>query len=301
VAVALADLLADVPARPAAGVDDALRDELRARLDAAATTATTGLGADDLPIRVPKDRLSKVLACEHLASIAGRDAGINETVVRGRVLDRLLHHHVHGLPVTNPVRTPALAIAEGAFEAEREDELCEWLLVESEARQRLADDATAFVEHLDALGPVDPAWWPRCEDRLRVDLAGGRVVCAAQLDLVLGGAPTEHPMVLLEAKSGRFGQDHRDGLFWYALLATLRHATPPVAVIGWSGWDGAGWVQPVTEPLLLGAADRAVEAISRIGSIAGGRVPTRSACRACAWCPERESCPVADPGVGDDD
>jgi hypothetical protein len=126
-------------------------------------------------------------------------------------------------------------------------------------------------------------------------------VGAAQLDLVLGGRPTEHPLVVLEAKSGRFGQDHRDGLFWYALLVTLRHPEPPTAVIGWSGWDGAGWVQPVTEPLLLAAADRACEAIARIGDLARGRTPLRTPCRACAWCPERDTCPVADPGVGDDD
>jgi hypothetical protein len=298
VAVALADLLADVSPRPA---DDALRAELRRRLDDTATAATAGVDDDRLPLRLPKDRLSKVLACEHLASLDGRADALNETVVRGRVLDRLLHHHVHGVAVTNPVKTPALAIAEGAFEAEREDELCEWLLVEHESRQRLADDATAFAEQLHALGPVEPSWWPRCEDRLRVDLAGGRVVCAAQLDLVLGGAPTDHPLVVLEAKSGRFGQDHRDGLFWYALLATLRHAQAPAAVIGWSGWDGAGWVQPVTEQLLLAACDRATAAITRLGDLARGRTPSRTPCRACAWCPERDTCPVADPGVGDDD
>jgi RecB family exonuclease len=136
---------------------------------------------------------------------------------------------------------------------------------------------------------------------LRVDLAGGRLVCAAQLDVVAGGGPTGRPMVVIEVKSGRFGQDHRDGLFWYALLAGLRHGTAPASVIAWSAWDGSGWAQPVTESVLRASAHRAAAAFARLGALARGDTPTRTACRACAWCPEQQSCPAAEHRTEDDD
>jgi hypothetical protein len=281
---------------------DGLVADLREAFDEAASAALAGVDAERLPLRLTKDRIARVLACEAHA-VAERDAGepftLSEPVVRGRVLDRLLHHHVHGGGVAAP--GPALAVAEGAFEAERDDAVVEWLLDDPDRRVRVADDATAFAESLVALGPVDPDWWPRCEERLRVDAGDGAIRCTAQLDLVVGGRPTERPMVVVEVKSGRFGQDHRDGLFWYALLATLRHGAAPAAVIGWSAWDGSAWCQPVTEVVLQGAVDRAADALVRFGELERGRLPTRTPSRACTWCPERDTCPVADPSGGDDD
>jgi hypothetical protein len=295
-AARLAALLDDVVA-PGPSVDVA---DLRAGLDAAARLALDGVDPERLPIRLTKDRITRVLACE-VHAVAESDASdsfeLSEPVVRGRVLDRLLHHHVHGVG-TAP--GPALAVAEGAFEAERDDAVVEWLLDDPDRRVRIAEDATAFAESLTALGPIEPSWWPRCEDRLRVDAGAGAIRCTAQLDLVVGGRPTDRPLVVVEVKSGRFGQDHRDGLFWYALLATLRHGAPPAAVIGWSAWDGTAWCQPVTEVVLHGAVDRAADALVRIGELARGREPTRTPGRACGWCPERDTCPVADEAAGDD-
>lgn len=287
----LADLLDGArAASPVIADGGALVVALRAELEHAAAAAVEGVDPDRLPLRAPKERIARVLACEQLAVSSTGHGELREPVVRGRILDRLLHHHVHG---DGPVHGPALAIAVGAFEAEGDDEIMAWLTERLDERARLAEDATAFAARLQAWGPIDPSWWPRCEDRLRVDLAGGRVVCAAQLDLVAGGAPTGLPMVVVEAKSGRFGQDHREGLFWYALLAALRHGQPPAAVIGWSGWDGAGWAQTVTEGMLRGATQRAAAAFDRLGALARGRPPVRTPCRGCGWCPERATCPVA--------
>jgi hypothetical protein len=291
VTVRLADLLDGVRTDQSAVFDgEGLVSELRGELDVAARAAVEGVDADLLPIRAPKDRISKVLACERLAVSAAEHGALSEPVVRGRILDRLLHHHVHG---DGPVGGPALAIAEGAFDAERDDELVDWLSTRLDERARLAADASEFATRLREWGTIDSSWWPRCEDRVRVDLAEARLVCSAQIDLVAGGLPTDLPMVLVEAKSGRFGQDHREGLFWYALLAALRHGRPPAAVIGWSAWDGAGWCQAVTEGLLRGAAQRGAAAFARLGNLARGGAPQRSACRACAWCPERSTCSAA--------
>ncbi|HVM55104.1 MAG TPA: hypothetical protein VM262_18100 [Acidimicrobiales bacterium] len=296
----LAALLEEVATAPVPIADPGpVIDELRDRLETAATEAVDGLGAEHLPVRLPKARVAELLACEQLAvtaSASGRS--LSEPVVRGRILDRLLHHHVHG---GGPAPGPALAVAVGAFEAERDDEVVAWLDHDPDLRARLAEDASGFAERLQTLGPIDPAWWPRCEDRLRVDLADGAVVCAAQLDLVAGGGPTGRPMVILEAKSGPFTADHRDGLFWYALLAALRHGSPPRGVIGWSAWEGRAWWQPVTADVLRGAATRGEEALARLAALLGGRAPDRTACRACAWCAERPTCPAARPLDGGED
>lgn len=294
----LGAVLERVASTPRAIADpDGVVSAMRCALDRAAAEATATLHDDLLPLRVPKDVLAKVLACEqHLVEMQGVDE-LTEPAVRGRILDRLLHHHVHG---GGARATDPLTIAEDAFEAERDDEILAWLAERDHARDRLADDACAAAEHIASLGALDGRWWPRCESRLRVDLAAGRVVCSAQLDLVVGGAPTGLPMVVFEAKSGPFAQDHRHGLFWYAVLASLRFGRPPAAVIGWSGWDGSAWCQPVTEPILASATERAVDAIGRLGELVAGRTPRRTATRACGWCPARSSCDAADTFAADD-
>lgn len=291
----LAELLASVePSTVGPGPIDAIRDAL----EHAAQGAVAGVPADRLPLRVTKDRIARVLQCEHHAVITANGHELSEPVVRGRVLDRLLHHQVHG---GGPAPGPALAIAEGAFEAERADDVVAWLSDQTGARERLAEDAGDFRARLTAWGSVDPDWWPRCEDRVRVDLAGGDVACAATFDLAVGGDPTGRPLVIAEVKSGRFTQEHRDGLFWYALLGALRHVVAPGAVIGWSAQDGRGWAQPVTAGLLEAAAQRGCAALERIGELERGRPPRRTACRACAWCSERDTCPDAAVVGGDDD
>jgi hypothetical protein len=273
---------------------------LRERLEHVALGAVTGVDPALLPLRAPKDVLTKVLACEqHLVATQG-SWKLSEPVVRGQVLDRLLHHHVHGERPGAADGRGALAVAEGAFEAERADDVTEWLLVHADERARLGEDATGYSDRLAAWGAIDPAWWPRCESSIRVDLAGARVVCTARLDLMLGGGPTERPLVLVEVKSGRFTQEHRDGLFWYAVVATLRYGQPPSAVVGWSALDGGGWCQPVNEALLESAVARGARAIELLGELARGRPPQRTACRACTWCPERDDCDAAHTSDDDD-
>lgn len=282
-------------------------DDLRVALEDAAGAAVEGVDPAQLPLRAPKDTITKVLACEqHLVATQG-EWELAEPVVRGRVLDRLLHHRVHG--DGSAPNESALAIAESAFEAERDDDVIEWLMVNADGRARLDEDATEFAGRLDTwLGrredgssAIDPGWWPRCESRIGVELAGGRMLCTAQLDLAVGGGATGRPLVIIEVKSGRFSQEHRDGLFWYALVGALRYATPPAAVIGWSAWDGVGWCQPVTGGVLEASTHRACAAFERLGALARGLPPTRTACRACTWCPERDTCAeAAVPDVDDD-
>jgi len=264
----------------------AILPALRAALDDAASVAGVRL-------RATKGSLARVLSCErHHVAVAAEAAGqraLSEPVARGVILDRLLHHHVHG----EPTEADAWRLVDDALLAERDDELLAWLEDDPERRSRLAEDAAAFAAEVASWPPLDGAWWPRCEERVRVDLGDGAVVCTARLDLVLGGPGTGRPLVVVEAKSGPFGREHRDGLVWYSLLVALRHGVPPVAAIGWSAFDGRTWEHAVSADLLAAAADRACAAITALGELAGGRAPTATAGPQCAWCPASGGCDAA--------
>ena len=88
-----------------------------------------------------------------------------------------------------------------------------------------------------------------------------------------------------------------------------QQATPPIeqlvaqveSYLESNPQDGRGWVQAVTADVLHAAVRRACVALERIGDLARGRPPERTPCRACAWCAERETCPVAEAPADVDD
>jgi hypothetical protein len=278
-------------------VATALVPELRAVLDDAARRATAGLPDERRPVLVSKEAIRRVLACERQHAGTPTGTGLHEPVVRGIVLDRLLHHHVHGDGTALPAGS-ALPTAVDALLAERADDVLAWLddpaTGGGERRDDLESTADELAVALQAWGPIDPASWPRCEERVRVDLGSGAVRASARLDLAIGGSPTSTPLVIVEVKSGTFGQDHRDGLFWYALLAALRHGQPPAAVVAWSPVSGV-WSQRVDAGVLRAAAIRAERAITSLGELAAGRPPVPAPGRACRWCAIRAGCDVAAP------
>ena len=270
----------------------AILSELRAALDTAAMRAVADLDVSLRPLHVSKESMRRALACERLHAESPLGTSLQEPVVRGMVLDRLLHHHVHGDGPSGDA--DALSIAVDALVAERADDVVAWLddPAGDGRLERLSEAASELAVSLAAWGPVNPAWWPRCEERVRVDLGGASVRASARLDLAIGGPPTELPLVVVEVKSGTFTQDHRDGLFWYALLVALRHGRPPAAVVAWSPSSGV-WSQPVDAGVLRSAALRAERAISSLGALASGRLAVPTPGRACRWCAVRSRCDVA--------
>ena len=85
---------------------------------------------------------------------------------------------------------------------------------------------------------------------------------------------------MIEAKSGSAADRHRSDLYWYALVATLRHRRPPSLCATWTAGDGG--LVPV--PVSLGrrwslAAQRGLDALGRLVALVGGRRPEVAALR----------------------
>jgi len=287
----------DGSARPPE-IDPVALGELLAwfREECAATVA--GAPADVLPLRLPKARIAGLLACERgtLAGLGGSEMG--EALVKGRLTDLLVAQHV-----TVGLGPDASA---DAVEADLRDALdalgpaaadvATWL-------EGADDDALARVWHhtgvvrsrlSDGWGPVEPAWWPRCQERAEVPLAGGALVLSATFDLVLGGPPTGRPWLLVEVKSGAAADRNRTDLLWYALVAALRHGQAPAWVATWTAADDGLVPGSVTLGAVESAARRGLAALERLVGLASGREPLVTPHPGCDWCPELDRC---EPGL----
>ncbi|HSL57394.1 MAG TPA: hypothetical protein VK866_06090 [Acidimicrobiales bacterium] len=284
----LRDALAAVAADPPSPVDGAVLDELRAELESVAAEVTAHLPPDALPLRAPKDRLARVLACERhvLATLGHREIG--EAMVRGAALDHVVGRHVLG----GAGLDPAVEVAREGLRVGGADDLLRWW------DDQPADVDTALREHLeraaellvDGWGPIDPAWWPRPQVEASVVLAEGAVVCSGRFDLLLGGPVAGLPGVLVEVKSGRARPAHRDDLLWYALLTGLRFGWAPALVATWSAADDGLVPLPVSEGALRAAARRGTDGLVRLAELAAGRAPEERAGPLCGWCPDLDRC-----------
>ncbi|MBK9178827.1 MAG: hypothetical protein IPM45_04520 [Acidimicrobiales bacterium] len=283
----LSDVLADVLAAPPPPVSpDALRS-IRAALDDALTAVADDLDPAAGPLRLPKGRVSEVLACERavLANLAPRP--VSEAARLGRLLDRVAAHLVLGGDLGEPGGVgDALGVARDALCAEDDPELLAWVDgLGGPDRERVRTNLAGHAESLAAsLGVLDPAWWPRCESRATVTFAGGRIVAGAAFDLVLGGRPTGRPTVLVELKSGPTRPEHRQDVFWYALLCALRDGEAPAVVATWSGGDATVVDTPVAEGVLESAARRVIDAAVRLTRLASGGEPDMTPSGRCRWC-----------------
>lgn len=289
------DLLAEVAGAPPAAVPADVLHELRADLDRLAAELAPSLPADARPLRVPKDRLAAVLACERhvLATLGGRPPA--EPMVLGAALDHVVTRHVlHGVGVD-----PAAEAAREALRVTGSDEALAWWDAQPpEVDARLRGELDRAAELLAAgWGEVDPGWWARPQVDVSVVLAGGVVVCAGRFDLLLGGPPTGRPGVLVEVKSGRARPAHRDDLLWYALLTGLRFGWAPAVVATWSAADDALVPVPVSEGALRAAARRAGDGLVALAGLAAGRPPQVRAGPRCGWCPELDRCEVGRAGL----
>src|SRR5690606_32033341 len=78
---------------------------------------------------------------------------------------------------------------------------------------------------------------------VRVRLADGAVTVGGRIDVVLGGAPTERPAVLVEVKGGRRWDGMRADAHPHALVVALPDRPPPAAA-GTVPAAGTTQVQP---------------------------------------------------------
>jgi hypothetical protein len=159
--------------------------------------------------------------------------------------------------------------------------------VVDDALARLADDESSFGDWVAGLSPGDAAdlrgraiarvtqfvdcfpplratWHPVTEAQVRWPV-DGPILLRAKADIVIGrSAGHESRKVLIDLKSGRIHERHRDDLRFYALVETLVREVPPRAVASFSLEAGEALVDQVTEAMLRTSLRRTLDAVERM-------------------------------------
>jgi hypothetical protein len=283
---ALGDVLAKPPDAPSSDGIAALRAEL----DAAARAAgAVGGWSPDEPLRLSKHLVTGLLRCPRRAlGERSEDHGPSDDVVVGWMVDAAAK-----LATVSPRRRVTVDAAVAFLSALGDGSVADRLADLGPAAARLRSDAAARIDRLAASGlsAVDPAWWPRVEEPVRVALAGGTVTVAGRIDVLLGGPPTGRPGVIVEVKGGRWYDGMRADGHLYALMLALRDGEVPASAVTIVS-DGTTQSEPIRPALLQHAAERLDEAMGIAARLAAGEPPAMSPGAHCQHCPVRPDCPV---------
>jgi hypothetical protein len=259
---------------------------LRGELDAAArAAAAVGGWSEHEPLRLSKHLVTGLLRCPRRALSEGD--GLSDDVVVGLVVDAAAK-----LATVSPRRTVTVDAALAFLAALGDSSVADHLAARGPSAAQVTAEAEARIEQLAAAWPtIDPAWWPRVEEPVRVALAGGVVTVAGRLDVLLGGPPTGRPAVVVEVKGGRWYDGMRADGHLYALMVALRDGEVPAAAVTVVS-DGTTQVEPLRPALLQHAAERLDEAMGIAARVAAGEPPGMSPGTHCQHCPVRPDCPA---------
>jgi hypothetical protein len=291
---ALGDVLAGPLHPPSPDGIAALRTELD---DAARAATAVGGWNEDEPLRLSKHLVTGLLRCPR--RVLSEEQGTSDDIVVGLMVDAAAK-----LATLSPRRAVTVDAAVAFLTALGHTTVADHLADLGPAAARLRADAAARIDRLAASGltDVDPAWWPRVEEPVRVALAGGAVTVAGRLDLQLGGPPTGRPAVIVEVKGGRWYDGMRVDGHLYALLVALRDGEVPAAAVTVVS-DGTTHVERIRPALLQHAAERLDEAMGVAARLAAGEPPAMSPGAHCRHCPVRLDCPLGGawrPGAAED-
>jgi len=271
---------------------------LRAELDDAARASTVvgGWSADE-PLRLSKHLVTGLLRCPRRA--LGEDQGTSDEIIVGWVVDAAAK-----LATVSPRRTITVDVAVAFLTALGDSTVADHLADLGSAAARLKAEAAMRIDRLAAAGlaGIDPGWWPRVEDPVRVALGGGAVTVAGRMDVLLGGPPTGRPGVILEVKGGRWYDGMRADGHLYALMVALRDGEVPASAVTIVS-DGTSHVERIRPALLQHAAERLDEAMGIAARLAAGEPPAMHPGAHCQHCPVRPDCPVGRawrPGTAED-
>ncbi|MGH9211087.1 MAG: PD-(D/E)XK nuclease family protein [Acidimicrobiales bacterium] len=304
----LADLLAH-PGRLGEPATGAVLDEAAGLLDDAATLAVRdgGWSCDD-PLRLSKGPVGWLLRCPRRA-VAGaatqRTGADRHSLAIGLIVDagaKLATLTGRAAPVTVDAALEFLAASgDPTVDDYIED-------AGPEAASELRAEASEPLDRLAHAWPlIDPSWWPRVEEPVRVRLADGAVTLGGRLDMLLGGPPTQHPGLVVEVKSGRWQDTARADAHFYGLLLGLRDSVAPAAVVTVAAGDASGHdrpgrsrttpltaqVEPIRPVVLRHTAERVAVALGTAARLAAGEPPAAHPGSHCVHCPLRATCPEA--------
>lgn len=278
--------------------DDELIGELHADAVSALDELSTRLDARALV--VTKHHVATVLACEahHLAP---DDFSWSPARAKGSVAHKAIQLLLNwrGEPAPADVVDEALARL-----ADEERGIGDYVagLASGEAadlRGQSVDLVTKFVE---CFPPLDRRWHPVTEAAAQFPVDGS-IVLRARVDLVIGkpqGALARK--VIVDLKSGRVVDRHRQDLRFYALVETLCRRVPPRRLASFSLDAGTAVVEDVTPALLRSTLRRTLDAVERMVELrAEGRPATATAGPMCRWCRLLPACAVGQVAVVDPD
>lgn len=274
--------------------DSSLAVDLRQRLEANLAGLARAL---DRPLWASKQALSRVLGCEeHHVSEEQSGFTWSLSAARGSVVHKAIQ-----LSVTWKGERNALDLIDAGIERLIDDsqngDLGLFLrnCSDGELAELKSDTGDLVCKFLEQWPPLVPAWKPRSESRLRVELFGGKVMLSGKADLTLGAAiDNTAGRLIVDFKTGRPGPHHTDDLRFYALLDTLVIGIPPFRLASYYLDEASFHSENVGEEVLEAALRRTVAGVTRLIELnLGLRSPQITPNPACSWCTLKTSCPGA--------
>lgn len=273
---------------PRADLPDAVGTDLRTALEEELEPLVEHLG--DEPLWISKHALATVHACEaHYVAALADPFGWTAANARGIVAHRAIELLVHWQGDPPPAQVVDETIARLTDEQDRGG-IGGFLAGigpydRAELRGLAVDQVTAFT---DCFPRLKPAWRPRTEARMRVELLDGRIILSGKVDLSLGRPGDK---VIIDLKTGSARQQHREDLRFYALLETISLGLAPRKLASYYLDTATPHPEDVTEGVLRAALRRTVDGIHRIVDVRGEhREPDRVPGPQCNWCPVFDAC-----------
>jgi PD-(D/E)XK nuclease superfamily len=243
----------------------------------------------DETVFVSKHTLSSVLGCE-VQHLHPDPFAWSPVVASGQVAHRAIQLMVHwrGEPVPADVVDDALARL-----ADDDNTLGDWIAGltaadEADLRGLAVERVTKFSE---CFPPLDKRATPMTEARVQWPL-DGPILMSGKVDLVLGRpVGNESRKVIIDLKTGRPAQRHREDLRFYALIETLRTGVPPRRLASFYLDVGQPVIEDVTAAVLRSAVRRTLDGVNALIQLTvEQRIAVKRVGHACRWCPLNESC-----------
>lgn len=262
--------------------DDELMTELRADAHDGLTLLGERLGSSELV--VTKHTIGTVLDCE-TRHLAPDDFTWSPARARGTVTHKAIQLLLNwrGVPVPLDVVDEALA----RLADEEHNSIGDYIAglgpgEEADLRGQTLELLTKFIE---CFPPLDPRAHPMTETAIRFPV-DGPIVLRARVDLVIGRPRgTEARKVIIDLKTGRIVDRHRQDLRFYALVETLCRGVPPRKLASFSLDAGVAIVEEVTPALLRSTLRRTLDAVERMVELRAERRPASiTPGSSCRWC-----------------
>ncbi len=294
--VTLGSVLTDLDASiGTAAYSGAVVEDLRSAIDDELTEAVDAAGIDPalFPVRVPKGRVTSVLACpsKALADLGGDIPPIHS--LRGAVAD------VAAVIAAMSPRKPLelLDVLEGVAAIDPENVGIEmWRGSSKEEKAELREILEPLAAEVQATcSGVAIDWVVRPQFTSQAAFAGGRLLATARYDMLLSQPGRPRSAVVVEVKAGNAHSDHRADAFLYALLETLRTGYSPLAIVTISTGEPPVLIEEVTGGVLESASRRLVAASRVLIDMVANptRPPPEQPGPHCVVCPRRATCSSA--------